>query len=92
MTWSGQVGSGSGWVGLVRNFVCNFWVGSVFFEFWVKYFGPYPTRHLVGSGRVFFGQVGSGLSGRVARDQVYHTHNLDGVELGKEIVFRKCEN
>ena len=69
MTWSGRVGSGLGWVGLPRIFVCNFRVGLVFyFDFYVKYFGPYPTRHLVGPG--FFEQVGSDLSGRVARDQV----------------------
>ena len=66
-----MVGSDSGWVGLTRNFVCNFRVGSGFFEFRVKYFGPYPARHLigVGSGRVFFGQVRSDLSGWVAHDQ-----------------------
>jgi hypothetical protein len=33
-------------VGLARNFMCNFRVGSDFFEFRIKYFGPYPTRHL----------------------------------------------
>ena len=60
MTWSGRVGSGSGWVGLVRNFVCNFRVGSGFFEFRVKYFGPCPARHLVGSGRVVFFSDGLG--------------------------------
>jgi len=70
MTWSGWVLFGLGRVG-PQFCVCNFRVGLGFFEFRVKYFGPYPTRHLIGSGRVFFGQVGSGLSGRVARDQVY---------------------
>ena len=69
MTWSGQVGSGSCWVGLVRNFVCNFWVGSDFFEFRVKYFSPYLTRRLVGSGFFRVGWVG--FTGRVARDQAY---------------------
>ena len=67
MTWSD-----SGWVELVCNFVCNFRVGSDFFEFRVKYFVPYPTRYLIGSGRVgssFFWRVGSGLSGRVVRDR-----------------------
>ena len=64
MTWSD-----SGWVELVRNFVCNFRVGSDFFEFQVKYFVPYPTRYLVGSGRVFFWWVGSDLSDRVVRDR-----------------------
>ena len=55
MTWSG-----SGWIGLARNFVCNFRIGSGFFEFRVKYFGPYPARHLIGSGRVgfFSGELG----------------------------------
>ena len=33
--------------------VCNFWVGSGFFKFRVKYFGPYPTRDLVRSGFFF---------------------------------------
>ena len=34
---------------------------------------PAPTRHVarVGSGRVFFGRVGSGCSGRVTHAQVY---------------------
>ena len=64
-----MVGSGSGLVGLARNFVCNFRIGSGFFEFRVKYFGPYSTRHLVGSG--IFREGWSGLSGRVALDQVY---------------------
>ena len=53
MTWSD-----SGWVELACNFVCNFRVESDFFEFRVKYFVPYPTRYLVGSGRVFFGGLG----------------------------------
>ena len=53
-----MVGSGSGWVGLARNFMCNFRVGSGFFEFRVKYFSPYPIRHLVGSSQVVF--IGSG--------------------------------
>jgi len=48
-----MAGSGSSWVELVRNFVCNFRVESSFFKFRVKYFSPYPTRHLVGSGRIF---------------------------------------
>ena len=72
MTWSGRVRSGSGWVGLARNFVCNFRVGSGIFEFWVKYFGPYSTRHLVGSG--IFRAGWSGLSGRVTRDFFFLEH------------------
>ena len=74
--------------GLVRFFVCNF--VSFFLSFGSNIL--FCTQPVTWSDRDFFGQVGSGLSGRVARDQVYHTHNLDGVELGKEIVFRKCEN
>ena len=76
MIGSGRVGSDSGWVGLARNFVCNFLIGSDFFEFRIKYFGPYLTHHLIGSGRVFIGRVRSDLSGRVARDQVYTTVEL----------------
>ena len=49
-----MVGSGSGWIGLARNFMCNFQVGSDFFEFRVKYFGPYQARHLIGVGSGFF--------------------------------------
>ena len=67
MVGSGRVRVGSGWPAIL---CVIFGLDRVFFEFRVKYFGPYPTRHLVGSGRVFFGRVGSGLSGRVARDQV----------------------
>ena len=74
-----MVGSGSGLVGLARNFVCNFRVGSGFFEFRVKFWPvPDPSLARVGSGRVFFGWVGSGLSGWVTRDQAYFlvsTHN-----------------
>ena len=39
MIGSGRVGSDSGWVGLARNFVCNFLIGSDFFEFQIKYSG-----------------------------------------------------
>ena len=54
MTWSGRVGSGSGWVGLARNFMYNFRVGSDFFEFRIKYFSSYPACRLVRSSRVGF--------------------------------------
>jgi hypothetical protein len=33
-------------------------------------FGPRPTRCMVGSGRVFFGWDGSGLSGMTAHDHI----------------------
>ena len=50
-----MVGSRSGWVMLVRIFVCNFRIwSSFFFVFRVKCFGPYPTRHLIRSGRIEF--------------------------------------
>ena len=56
MTWSGRVGFRFDHIG--PYFLCNFWVGD-FFEFQVKYFGPYPVRHLVGSGQVgIFFQMG----------------------------------
>ena len=58
MIGSGRVGSGSGWVGLACDFVCNFLIGSDFFEFRIKYFGLYPTRHLIGSGFYRTGWVG----------------------------------
>ena len=45
---------GLGWIRLARNFVRNFRIELDFFEFQVKYFGPYPIRHLVGLGRVRF--------------------------------------
>ena len=76
MIGSGRVGSGSGWVGLACDFVCNFLIGSDFFEFRIKYFSLYSTRHLIGSDQVFIGRVKSDLSGRVARDQVYATVEL----------------
>ena len=54
-----MVGSDLDWVGLTHNFLCNFRVGlGFFFEFRVKYFGPYPTQHLIGSGRVFSDELG----------------------------------
>ena len=66
MTWSDQVR-----VGLVHIFVCNFQVRLDFFSFMSNISAvPDPSLGRVGSGRVFFGRVGSGLSGRVARDRV----------------------
>jgi hypothetical protein len=49
----------------------NFRVGSGYVLSSSENFGPRPTRRTVGSGRGFFGWVGSGLSGRAAHDQVY---------------------
>ena len=57
MVGSGRVRVGSGWPAIL---CLIFWLYQIFFEFWVKYSGPYPTCHLVGSGRVFFERVGSG--------------------------------
>jgi hypothetical protein len=64
---------GSGFVFLVIVFGLS-QVGSDYFLSSGENFGPRPTRRTVGSGRVgssFFRWVGSGLSGRVAHDQVY---------------------
>jgi len=54
--WSGWVGFGLGRVG--PHFLCNFRILSGFFEFQVKNFDPYPTRHLIGLGRVSFFRTG----------------------------------
>ena len=42
----------------------------------VKNIGSCPAHAFFGLGRVFFGRVGSGSSGRAAYDQVYLLHIL----------------
>jgi hypothetical protein len=64
---------GSGHVGF-RFFSYNFWVRSGRVGFFLnsgENFGLCPTRRMVELGPVFFGRVGSGLSGRADHDQVY---------------------
>ena len=68
MVGSGRVQVGSGWPAIL----CVIFGLDRFFLVSGQIFQPVPDPSLgrVGSGRVFFGRVGSGLSGRVARDQV----------------------
>jgi len=49
MVGSGRVRVGSGWPAFLCVIFEFYWV---FFEFRVKNFGPCPTRHLIGLGRV----------------------------------------
>jgi hypothetical protein len=75
----GRVVSGSGRVmsgcrvrfGRVSGFSYNFRVASGYFLNSGENFGPRLTRRMIGSGRFFFGWVGSGLSSWATHDQVY---------------------
>lgn len=88
MTWSGRVGSGSGWVGLARIIVCNFWVGSGFFSFGSNISAH--TRPVIWSDRIGFFRAGwVGFIGSDGHDQVYFDPQHSYIRIQKKLLYFK---